>query len=236
MFAASSLAEVFPEIGRAFETAHPGTSVTFSFGASSALATQITEGAPADVFAAADRATMERVTDRGEAHGPRVFTTNVPIVVKSGGARLPETFANLATPGTRLVLAARDVPIGRYAREILTNASGPGGLGSDFSARVLANLRSEETNTRAVLAKVQLGEADAGIVYRTDVPAANGEVTTIEIPQQYNVTAEYLVAPLRRSPRGELAAAFIDYLLSHAGQAALGARGFGAGNSASGGR
>ncbi|MFN0147184.1 MAG: molybdate ABC transporter substrate-binding protein [Dehalococcoidia bacterium] len=236
VFAAASLTETFAEIGKAFEAEHEGARVAFSFGASSALATQISEGAPADVFAAADTATMERVSGRAGTPGPRVFATNALVVVVPRRAGGLTTFADLADPGTRLVLAARDVPIGKYAREVLAKASGEGGIASDFAARVLANLKSEETNTRAVLSKVQLGEADAGIVYRTDVAAAAGDVTVIEIPAAYNVTAEYLVAALAGAEHPDLAAGFVEYLLSPGAQATLVARGFGGVSGATGAR
>ncbi|MBK7724589.1 MAG: molybdate ABC transporter substrate-binding protein [Dehalococcoidia bacterium] len=193
VFAASSLSEAFKEAA-AFEKANPGTEVTFSFAASSALAVQINEGAPADVFASADTAQMKSVIDQGNAEEPTVFATNTPVVVVPKDGKAVATFADIAKPGIKLVLAGKDVPIGRYAREILAKASGTGGISPDFSDRVLANLKSEEANVRAVLAKIQLGEADAGVVYRTDIVAAAGDVRIIEIPAPYNVLAEYSIA------------------------------------------
>jgi molybdate transport system substrate-binding protein len=125
------------------------------------------------------------------------------------------------------VLAAKDVPIGRYARQILANASGANGVGPGFGDQVLRNLKSEEANVRAVLSKVQLGEADAGIVYRTDIAAASGEVTAIDIPGQYDVVAEYPVATVMDSKNAATARAFVEYILSDAGQATLAKYGFG---------
>jgi molybdate transport system substrate-binding protein len=227
VFAASSLTDAFNAIGKGFEGAHPGTKVTFNFGASSALATQINEGAPADVFASADDVNMQVVAGKGGVGTPTPFASNTPVVVAANNSTLVQSFADLATPGMKLVLAAKDVPIGRYARAILSNASSSGGIAPDFAARVLANLKSEEANVRAVLSKVQLGEADAGIVYRTDIAAAAGEVRAVAIPQQYNVVAQYPIAAVKRSKNGATAQAFIDYVLSDAGQAILARYGFG---------
>jgi molybdate transport system substrate-binding protein len=227
VFAASSLTDAFNAIGKGFEGAHPGTKVTFNFGASSALATQINEGAPADVFASADDVNMQVVAGKGGVGTPTPFASNTPVVVAANNSTLVQSFADLATPGMKLVLAAKDVPIGRYARAILSNASSSGGIAPDFAARVLANLKSEEANVRAVLSKVQLGEADAGVVYRTDIAAAAGGVREIAIPQQYNVVAQYPIAAVKRSKNGETAQAFIDYVLSDAGQAILARYGFG---------
>lgn len=228
VFAASSLSEAFKEVGAAFEKANPGTEVTFNFAASSALAVQINEGAPADVFASADTAQMKNVIDQGNAEGSAVFATNTPVVVVPKDGKAVATFADLAKPGVKLVLAGEDVPIGRYAREVLAKASGTGGISPDFSDRVLANLKSEEANVRAVLAKIQLGEADAGVVYRTDIVAAAGDVRVIEIPAPYNVLAEYSIAVVLGSPNGVTAAAFTAFVRSKDGQAILEKYGFAA--------
>lgn len=227
VFAASSLSEAFLDLGSSFEEAHPRTKVTFNFAASSALAVQINEGAPADVFAAADGVQMKAVTDRGNARDPRVFARNQPVVVVPGGSSRVRTFADLANSGLKLVLAGPEVPIGRYARDILLKASVPqGGVAADFSERVLGNLKSNEANVRAVLTKVQLGEADAGIVYRTDVPAARGDVTVVEIPEAYNVVAEYPIAVISHARRPGLARAFVDFTLGPDGRAILEKYGF----------
>lgn len=227
VFAASSLTEAFKEAGKAFEAAHPGTTVTFNFAASSALATQINEGAPADVFASADVAQMEAVTKAGNASRPQNFATNVPVVVMPAGGSPVKQFADLAAPGVKLVLAGPEVPIGRYARQAIGNAGKGGTLGADFEARVLANVRSEEANVRAVLAKVQLGEADAGIVYSTDLAAAGKDVTTTPIPAQWNVLATYPVAVTNggKAPAG--GEAFTAFLLGQEGQSILAKHGFG---------
>ena len=226
VFAASSLTEAFKELGTTFEQENPGTKVTFNFAASSALATQINEAAPADVFASADAAQMKVVTDKGNAAGPVIFAKNSPVVVVPKGRSGVAAFADLAKPGLRLVLAAKEVPIGRYSREILTNASATGGVSADFSDNVLANLKSDEANVRAVLTKVQLGEADAGIVYKTDVAAAAGEVAVVEIPAAYNVVAEYPIAVTKQTQNRASADAFVAFVRSAEGVAILEKYGF----------
>lgn len=226
VFAASSLTDAFTAAGKGFEQANPGTKVTFSFAASSALATQINEGAPADVFASADAAQSKAVTDRGNAADAVVFAQNLPVVVVPKGETAVQSFADMAKSNVRLVLAAKEVPIGRYARDILQNASGPGGISADFAAHVLANVKSDESNVRAVLTKVQLGEADAGIVYQTDIAAAHGDVRALEIPPQYNVVARYPIAAVKGSQHEATARAFIAYILSEAGQDLLRQNGF----------
>jgi len=226
VFAASSLTEAFKESGSAFEKAHPGTKVTFSFASSSSLATQINEGAPADVFASADTAQMKVVSDKGNALESSIFVKNTPVVVVPKGNTTVVTFADLAKPGVKLVLAGKEVPIGKYARDIFAKASGAGGVSSDFSDRALANLKSEEANVRAVLTKVQLGEADAGIVYKTDIGAASNDVKVVDIPTQYNVNAEYPIAVVKASKNAALATAFVAFIRSADGAAILDKYGF----------
>ena len=226
VFAASSLTESFKDMGAAFEEANLGVNVTFNFAASSALATQINEGAPADVFAAADAAQMKAVTDAGHAGEAVTFARNTPVVVVPAGSAAVGSFADLAKPGLKLVLAAAEVPIGRYSREILAKASGPGGVSPEFSGRVLANLKSNEANVRAVLAKVQLGEADAGIVYRTDAAAAGNDVKVVEIPLEFNVVAEYPIATVTQTKNQAAADAFVAFVRSAAGAAILQKHGF----------
>lgn len=226
VFAASSLTESFKAIGEAFEAQNPKVTVTFNFAASSALATQINEGAPASVFASADIATMKGLADKGRVGEAKTFARNTPVVVTAKGATAVQSFADLARPGLKLVLAGKDVPIGRYARDILTNASAANGIAPDFSTKVLANLKSEEANVRAVLTKVQLGEADAGVVYATDVGAASGDVRQVEIPPAFNVVAEYPIAVVNATKPPALAAAFVAFVRGEKGQAALAAAGF----------
>ncbi len=226
VFAASSLTDAFREAGKAFEEANRGAHVAFNFASSSTLATQINEGAPADVFASADSAQMKVVADKGGVEEATTFARNSPVIIVPKGSTVVQSLGDLAKPGVKLVLAAKDVPIGNYARQVLANASGAGGIGADFAARAVANLKSDESNVRAVLSKVQLGEADAGIVYKTDVAAAGGEVRQIEIPAQFNVVATYPIAVVKAARSAALAHAFTDFVRSEAGQFILQKYGF----------
>lgn len=228
VFAASSLTDAFTEIGEAFEAEHDGVSVDFNFAASSALSTQINEGSPADVFASADGAQMKVVVDAGNAGESTIFATNLPVVVIPAGSTVVSSFEGLAESGYSLVLAGEEVPVGRYARQIFTNASAAtGGISADFSDKVLANLKSNEANVRAVLTKIELGEADAGIVYGTDAAVAGDSVEIIDIPTEYNVIAQYPIASVNESSNPDAAEAFVEFVLSDAGQAILASYGFG---------
>jgi molybdate transport system substrate-binding protein len=226
VFAASSLTDAFTEIGTTYEEAHPGVDVTFSLGGSQTLRTQIEAGAPADVFAAANSHEMEALVASGmvRADAARSLLSNSLVVIlpaanPAGLKGLPD----LAAPGLKLVLAAEEVPLGQYARQSLEKMNTL--FGADFSGRVLGNVVSNEDNARQVVAKVQLGEADAGIVYRSDTVAAT-ELKTIEIPTDLNVIAAYVMAPLAGSAHAAEAAAFLEYVLSAQGQATLGKWGF----------
>lgn len=225
VLAASSLTEAFEEMAGVFEEQHEGVDVLLSFDGSSTLATQIIQGAPADVFASADEEQMQNVVDEGlTAREPQIFTRNRLVVITpaDGGIRGLE---GLAEPGSRLVLADPEVPVGNYAREALEKMNAA--YGADFSGRVLANLVSEETNVRQVSLRVELGEADAAIVYATDAAVAEN-VNVTEIPDDLNVLATYPVAALAESAQPELAQAFVAFVLSAEGQRILTGRGFGA--------
>jgi len=229
VFAAASLADAFEAAGQAFSQANPGVTVAFNFAASDQLAQQILAGAPADVFASASPGPMQIVVDGGrvDPQAVRVFARNRMVVVAPpdnpagvGG------LADLARPGLRLVLAAPEVPAGQYAAAILHEAAGDPALGFGFEASVRENVVSYEENVRAVLAKVALGEADAGLVYRSDALAAGEAVIAIEIPAAWNVVADYPLAPVLGSAAQDAAQAFLEYLLSPAGQALLAEHGF----------
>jgi molybdate transport system substrate-binding protein len=225
--AASSLTDAFTEAGKRFQDLNPKATVTFNFGSSASLATQIDEGVPVDVFASANLDQMKAVADRGNVGDSTIFATNSLVVVVPRGSHQIQSLRDLGKPGLKLVLAAAAVPAGQYAREALRKASTAAGYGPDFSSRVLANVRSEEANVRVVLAKVQLGEADAGIVYRTDVAAAGSDVTAIPIPPEFNVVATYPVAVVKGADNEATARAFVAFLLSPDGQAILQRFGFG---------
>jgi molybdate transport system substrate-binding protein len=226
VFAAASLTDAFTEMGSAFEAAHPGSTIRFSFSGSQILRTQIEQGAAADVFASANNTEMDAlVADKLIRGGTlETFATNRLVVVMP--AKNPAGIASLtdlARPGLKLVLAAEEVPAGRYARQILTNLNAS--LGSDYRDKVLANVVSDEIDVKQVVGKVQLGEADAGIVYVSDAVAVP-ELGRIEIPADVNVIARYPLAALSESSNPALAKAFIDYVLSPDGQAALKKWGF----------
>lgn len=229
VFAAASLADAFEEIARQFEAEHPSVKVTFNFAGSSVLRTQLGLGAKADVFASADEKNMRGAQEDGTIAGePQVFVRNRPVVVvpASNPAGIAE-FKDLARAGVRLVLEAKDVPIGNYTRQILAKASEDPSYGADFADRVLANVVSEETNVKAALTKVVLGEADATFVYVSDVtPDMRDKVRIVEVPDEFNVVAEYFIAPVKAAPNPAAGRAFIDFVLSPQGQAILEKWGF----------
>jgi molybdate transport system substrate-binding protein len=208
VFAAASLTEAFGEAGRAFERRNPEATVRFGFGPSDALATQIVEGAPADVFASASPAWMDEVVERGPGVKGRtdLARNRLVVLVPAGNPAGVAGIEDLATPGVRLVLAAPDVPVGEYGREALANA----GIADPAEANVVSN----EEDVKGVVQKVALGEADAGIAYVTDVtPEVAEDVAAVEIPDRVNVVATYPIAVVRGSDAPDLAAAFVDFVL-----------------------
>lgn len=226
VFAASSLTDAFSEIGKNFEAAHPGVTVAFNFAGSQALRAQIEEGAPADVFASANAKEMDALVSGSlvDASAPTPFLKNkLVIILPADNPAGVENLEGLATSGVKLVLAAEEVPVGNFARQSfdLMNSQ----FGTDFKDKVLANVVSNEDNVKQVVTKVQLGEADAGVVYTSDAVAAQ-ELQTIEIPDDLNVIATYPIAPLVNSENADLASAFVEYVLSGDGQAVLQKWGF----------
>jgi molybdate transport system substrate-binding protein len=226
VFAAASLTDAFTEIGADFDAANPGVTTTFNFAGSQALRTQIEEGAPADIFASASGKEMDALVS-GALVGDgvsKVFLNNkLVLILPADNPAGIDSLDDLANPGTKVILAAEEVPVGNYARQSLDLMNGS--FGADFKDKVLANVVSNEDNVKQVVAKIQLGEGDAGIVYTSDAVAAP-ELKTIEIPAELNVIAKYPIAALTNSPNAELAAAFIDYVLSPEGQAVLQKWGF----------
>jgi molybdate transport system substrate-binding protein len=228
VFAAASLTDAFTEIGHSFEATHTGVTVTFNFTGSQTLSTQITQGAVADVFASANHTEMDKVVAAHLAaqDAPKDFVNNkLLVILPATNSANMQTLQDLARSGLKLVLADATVPAGKYARQILDKMSQDSTFGSDFSIKVLANVVSNETDVKQVVAKVQLGEADAGIVYISDSVAAP-ELKTIEIPTNFNVVAKYPIAALTNAPQPELASEFIAYVLSPEGQAILQKWGF----------
>lgn len=230
VFAAASLRDAFNQVGKDFEAANPGTKVTFNLAGSQQLAEQIGFGAPADVFASANQRLMDAVikTGRVNQNDSRTFVRNRLVVIypKNNPARL-RTLNDLAKPGVKLVLANKTVPVGGYSLDFLNKASANSKFGADFSEKVLANVVSYEEDVRAVFNKVQLGEADAGIVYTSDVVADKAkDVGTIDIPNDLNTIATYPITALKDSPNLSLAQAFTRYVLSPAAQQVLVKYGF----------
>jgi molybdate transport system substrate-binding protein len=202
VFAAASLTDAFTEIGDAFVAERPDADVTFSFAASSELATQVVEGAPADVYASADLATMDRLTEAGAAAGePVVFAANSStIVVEPGNPLGIGSVADLADPDLVLVTCAPEVPCGAYAARIFDEAG------------VEVTPDSFEENVKAVVTKVALGEADAGIAYETDVAVAADDVDGVVIPPELNVVADYPIVVTAEAPNPGGARAFVDFV------------------------
>lgn len=224
MFAASSLIDVFNEMVERFGAAHPGATVTFNFAASTQLVTQLDQGARADVFASADQAQMDRARRVGRIDGSDVvFTRNRLVVIapasNPGGIAGP---SDLAKPGLKIVTSQPDVPIGVYTQDMLGRMSRDPRFGSRFRDQVEANVVSQEANVRQIVAKVQLGEADAGIAYRTDVtPRAAPRLVTFDIPDEFNTVVTYPIAGIQGAPNSAGGAAFIAFVLSPVGQGIL---------------
>lgn len=215
VLAAASLTESFTMLGHQFEATHPGTKVVLSFGASSTLATQITQGAPADIFASASPKNMDQVIAAKNATVSKVFAKNLPeIAVPLSNPAHLTTVADLAKPGVKVALCAPTVPIGALAQQMFTKAG------------VNVKPATIEPDVKATLTKVELGEVDAGIVYVTDVRAAGAKVTGIPIPTNLSGSTKYPIATLTGTKNTALAQAFVDYVLSADGTAVLAAAGF----------
>jgi molybdate transport system substrate-binding protein len=222
VFAAASLADAFRAL--AAEVEKTGLRVELNLAGTQVLRTQIEQGAPADVYAFADLEDAEELAARGHVQPPRVFARNVLCVVTPAGRPRVNALAELARPGVKVVLAAPTVPAGRYALEALDKLEKSGGLGAGYKARVQANVVSQEANVRQVLAKVALGEADAGFVYVTDA-VSQARVKALPIPEPSNVVALYGIGLVRAGASAE-ARAFVQAVLGAAGRRALQAQGF----------
>jgi len=215
VFAASSLTEAFTQLGKQFEAAHPGTTVKFNFAASSALATQIGQGAPADVFASASAKNMTTVVDAGGAATSTPFVKNIMrIAVPPTNPGNIMALADLARSGVKVALCQADVPCGSTALKVFENA------------KITVKPVTLEPDVKSTLSKVELNEVDAGVVYVTDVRAAGDKVKGIEIPADVNASTTYPIAALSKAPNSAGAQAFVDYVLSAEGQSVLTADGF----------
>jgi molybdate transport system substrate-binding protein len=229
VFAAASLTNAFKQISQKFQQAHSNVTVSFNFAGSQALAQQINQGAPADVFASANQTQMNVVIKSGEvdAASSKVFVHNLLVVIfpKSNPGQIT-TLQDLAKSGLRIVLAAASVPAGQYAVDFLGKASADASFGSAYKASVLKNVVSYETDVESVVSKVSLGEADAGIVYTTDALANTSQLGQIAIPANLQTVATYPIAPIKGSKNAATAQQFVDYVLSADGQAVLTSFGF----------
>ncbi|MFF9089819.1 molybdate ABC transporter substrate-binding protein [Streptomyces sp. NPDC014991] len=216
VFAAASLKESFTALGRQFEKEHPGTKVSFSFNGSDSLASNITGGAPADVFAAASPKTMAIVTDRKDTAGtPAIFVRNqLEIVTVPGNPHKLSSLKDLAGPGLKVVLCDKSVPCGAAAQKALA------------AGRVKLTPVSYEQDVKGALTKVELKEADAALVYRTDVKAAHGKVEGVEFPESADAVNDYPIAVLKDAPNAGAAKAFVALVRSAEGQKVLSAAGF----------
>lgn len=217
VFAAASLTAAFTELGDAFATTRPDARVRFNFAGSSELVAQIRDGAPADVFASADETNMQKLTDLGGGGEPVVFATNAAeIIVESGNPEGIRSVRDLVDDDLVVVQCAVEVPCGAYADQVFATA------GVDVEPQ------SFEANVNAVVAKVMLGEADAGIVYRTDVLAAGDRADGVVVPDEINVMAQYPIAVTANARNPAAATEFVDFVLGGAGQEILATHGFGA--------
>ena len=215
VLAAASLTDAFGTLGKQFQDANPGTTITFSFGASSALATQIGQGAPADVFASASQKNMDAVIEAGGATASAPFVKNVmEIAVPPANPGKVTQLADLAKPEVKVALCQAEVPCGTVALKVFENA------------KLTVKPVTQEADVKATLAKVTLGEVDAGVVYVTDVLAAGDKVKGIELPADVNASTTYPIAALKGSKNAALAQAFVDYVLSAEGQKVLTSAGF----------
>lgn len=229
VFAASSLTEALTELGRAFD-AKTGNRTTFQFAGSQALRTQLENGAQADVFASASAAQFEPLVKAGLVSGGQTFVQNRLAIITPLSSQV-KTLADLTRPGLKVVLADKAVPVGEYTRRMLkaiNQASDQASTyGRDFSARVQNNVVSEEPNVRQVALKVSLGEADAAVVYQTDVtPALKKTVRVVDLPSRFNQSANYPIGTLKSSPSPVQAQAFVKFVLSAEGQKILKKWGF----------
>ena len=216
VFAAASLMASFKEMGAAFQAAHPTVKVTFNFGASSTLVQQIVQGAPVDVFASADASNMKKLTDAGSTMvEPVTFATNkLQIIVTKGNPKNVRAVADLADARLIVVSCGPDVPIGKYTRQVFDKAG------------ITVIPKSLEPDVKAIVNKVTIGEADAGIVYATDILAAAGKAEGVVIPDDLNVTAAYPISVLKGTKNPPVAAAFVTYVASADGQTILTKYGF----------
>jgi molybdate transport system substrate-binding protein len=224
---AASLKGALEKATAAYEAATPGVTLTVSTDSSAALATQIQQGAPADVFLSADTSNPKKLVDGGFASGaPVVFAGNrLTVIVPKGNPGGVATPADLAKPGLKIIAAGDAVPITKYASQLVSNLAALPGYPAGFAGAYATNVASKEDNVKAIVAKVELGEGDAGIVYVTDA-AASSKVATVAVPDAANVPASYSGVVVKASAHADAARAFLDWLAGPDGQAILASFGF----------
>ena len=227
IFGAASLKGVLDKVKTTYDAANPGTTLTVSTDSSATLETQIEQGAPADVFLSADTTNPRKLVDNALATGAAVvFAGNKLTVIvptaNPGGIKTP---ADLARTGVKVIAAGDAVPITKYATQLVTNLATQTGYPADFAARYTANIASKEDNVKAIVAKVELGEGDAGIVYVTDAKAST-KVATVDVPDAANVPASYAGIVVKASKNTAAAQAFLSWFAGPEGQAILAGFGF----------
>jgi molybdate transport system substrate-binding protein len=227
IFGAASLKCALDDAKAAYEAANPGSTITVSTDSSSALEMQIEQGAPADVFLSADTTNPRKLVDGGFASGdPINFAGNkLTIIVPKGNPGGITSPADLAKPGLKVIAAGDEVPITKYATQLVKNLAGVAGYPADFATKYAANIATKEDNVKAVVSKIELGEGDAGMVYVTDA-AASDKIDTVDVPAEANVPATYAGVVVKASQNQDAAQAFLDWLASPAGQAILAKFGF----------
>jgi molybdate transport system substrate-binding protein len=227
IYGAASLKGALDKAKAAYEAAHPGTTLTISTDSSAALETKIEQAAPVDAFLSADTANPKKLVDKGLAIGDPVdFAGNkLTIIVPANNPAGIRTPADLARPGVKVIAAGDDVPITKYATQLVANLAKLTGYPTDFAAAYAANVASKEDNVKAVVAKIELGEGDAGIVYVSDAKAST-KVATVDVPDSANVPATYAGVVVKASRDPASATAFLDWFAGPDGQAILGRFGF----------
>ena len=222
VFAAASLTEAFGEMKTKYDAAHPNITISFNFSGSNTLAQQIVNGAPADVFASADTQNMQKVVTPGLVNTPQTFARNkVVVIVPANNPGNINTLHDLAKKGVKIDVADSSVPVGNYTLEVLNKMGQSSDYGPAYESAVKANFVSQETSVKSIVQKVQLGEADAGYVYVSDAFSAGSKVQSIDIPDEFNVLADYPIATVKASSHQSEAESFIQYVLSPDGQAIL---------------
>ena len=223
VFAAASLTESFTELRNSFHTAHSNVTVKFNFAGSQALEQQISNGASADVFASADQANMQKASSAGLVDTAQTFAKNkLVVILPANNPGKINSLKDLANKGIKIDIEGPTVPAGKYSLQVLDKLGQASDYGKSYESAVKGNFVSQEDNVKAVVTKVQLGEADAGFVYLTDVTTkVFSKVKELTIPDNFNVVAEYPIAVTKKAPDASDAQAFVQYVLSSDGQTVL---------------